>query len=140
MKIRKWVLQAENGKFLSYDKKGRVILTAVVGKAVMENTKKDIMVHFSKSIKTSPKRLTFELVDKPTGKPAIYRWAVQVADDLGRIHSINGWYANYDKYDNAIFFKDVRKAILYDNEEDARCFNYSYAKLKPKKLVFELVE
>lgn len=73
MKIRKWVLQAENGKFLSYDKKGRVILTAVVGKAVMENTKKDIMVHFSKSIKTSPKRLTFELVDKPTGKPAIYR-------------------------------------------------------------------
>jgi hypothetical protein len=140
MKIRKWAMQVEGGRFLSYNKKGRMLLTTDVGKAIMGDTKKDIMSYADKSLKTKPKKLTFELVDTPTGKPAIHKWVIQVTDDGGRISStVDGWYATYDRYDNVTFVKDVRRACHYDSREDALCFSYSYVKWKVKKLVFELV-
>jgi hypothetical protein len=146
MKIRKWVMQVEGGRFLSYGKKGRMLLTTNVGKAIMEDTKEDILLYSDKSLKTKPKKLTFKLVDKPTGKPAVYKWVIQATENLGRLNNtingwyVKGWYANYDKYDNVTFSKAVRKALLYDSREDALCFSYSYVKWKVKKLVFELAE
>jgi hypothetical protein len=138
MKIKEWVVQTGNGSYIALDLRNKLIFTKKVQKALLLDTKKEAMRYINKYTPWKPKRLTFELVDKPTGKPTLYKWVIQVTNG-GLTQGINGWYANYDKYDNVTFVKDVRRACHYDSREDALCFSDSYIKWKVKKLVFELV-
>jgi hypothetical protein len=142
MKIKKWVLQAEDGRFLSYNRTGNRALTTKLSNAITGDTKQETIIHYDKLTGVKPERLTFELVDMPTGKPAIYKWVIQITGATKFSKYYQGRYIAQKarENNNIVFVEAVDKATIFDHKNDAiYAFYHDNLRWRVKKLVFELV-
>jgi hypothetical protein len=142
MKIKEWVVQTGNGSYIALDLRNKLIFTKKVQKALLLDTKKEAMRYINKYTPWKPKRLTFELVDKPTNKPYICKWVIQITGATKFSKQYRNRYVAQKAraYNNIAFVKTIDKATVFDNKNGTISFFCPDSlRWRVKKLIFELV-